>query len=92
MIADRGSIDSARVAAALKGKLLSGGKAMPKQLPVGKICAVVQRNTGKVFKTRGDEIVIIAYSADAGVRIESADNRVVILKHTACSFRLHGTG
>jgi hypothetical protein len=49
---------------------------MADHLPVHEVAAVIDRNSGKVMETAGDQIVVFSSSAYARVGIHAFDDRV----------------
>ena len=46
---------------------------------MGKVSAMKQGYAGKIFKTAGDQVVVMADPADAGIRVKTGQNRVTIV-------------
>jgi hypothetical protein len=49
-------------------------------LPVYKICAMEYWQTREIGKGRIDNVVVVSYSDDTGIRVESGENGVVVSK------------
>lgn len=63
------------VAASVNGKSFRTGETTPDLLPVLKVPAVKDRNTPKVMKGAGDEVVIVPHTADRWGRVEAWQDR-----------------
>jgi hypothetical protein len=55
---------------------------MPDLPPVHEILAVEERNARKIFERAGDEIIVIADSANARIGMEARDNGISISIHS----------
>ena len=69
-------VDATGDAGVVQRQLRFPRQAMTNLLPVDQIAAVKDRHTGEVFERTGDEVVVPANPADAGVGMESGDDWV----------------
>jgi hypothetical protein len=51
------------------------------KFPVYKVSAVVDRNSGKKFKGRSNQIKIFSVPADTGIRIKTGYNGILVTVH-----------
>ena len=47
-------------------------------LPVDKVSAVKDGDCGEVFKGGGHQVIVLSYTADAGVRMHSGNNGIFV--------------
>ena len=81
VITDSGGVDAAGSPGISQRQLTFPGQNVADLLPVGQVLAVPQGDTGEKFKGTVDQIVIIAHTADAGIRGKTGYNGVLVDGH-----------
>jgi len=78
VIAQRGGVNAGGASGCAQVCLGAAGQDMPHWLPVDQVPAVKQGHAGKIFKRAGDQIIVVLHANDAGIRIITGNNRILI--------------
>ena len=78
MVTDGGGVDALGSGDVHQIQLGTAAETVADLGPVHQVPAVEHRNAGKEFKGACHHVVILPHAADAGVRVEAGQNRVLI--------------
>ena len=89
VITERGGVNAGGGPCVTQGQLAFPGQNVADLFPVDKILTVPQRHAGEKLKGTVDEVIVITNTADAGIRIETRDDRILVGRHGRSSLLLY---
>ena len=90
MVTDGRGVDATAAVGVLEVQLRVSGEAVADLIPVDKVFGMIDRNSGEILESAGNQIIIISDTANARVGIEPWDDGVNITKLLRLGSRSNG--